>query len=100
MKSEEFAKQRAMTTRSAREAAEKWLAMAFMRKFSGPFDPADTTTDVFEDLARIAADFAERLAMAERHAHSYINGDQWVHSRRWVNDAPLRWAEAMKEGGK
>jgi hypothetical protein len=67
-------------TPSAREAAEKWLLFRF------------THAHTLEEQARIAADFAERLALASVNAK--------MLDRIFHDSTPLPWAEATKEGGE
>jgi hypothetical protein len=79
-----------MTTDPAREAAEKHLRDKFNREYrkASPFklDPAVIA-------ARIAADFAERLAMLERGHWSGEDPDRsrGLEATKW----PLPWAEAV-----
>jgi len=87
-------------TDPARLAAEKWLAEQFttalMAAWSVPaVDGKPTPT---EECARIAADFAERLAKAERVLfleQMNLNSERF---RLFVDENfALPWAEAMKE---
>jgi hypothetical protein len=96
-----------MTPDPARLAAERALAEAFRATYDGPSDWA-------EDCARIAADFAERLARSHGEAVRFplgvsvqpddpMIGLKLIHARNkaWaVADASLPWAEATKEGGE
>jgi len=115
-----------MTTDSAREAAEKWLAEAFKLQFCGPFEVFTTLDDVIGQCARIAADFAERFlaeyrddltctfeSWASERSHAASNesdseekacflGSKEAHrtDASYVRRAPLPWAAATKEGGE
>jgi hypothetical protein len=97
-----------MTTDSARLAAEEWL----IDQFEEIIFRNETGLETAITLASIAADFAERLARAHGEAVRFPLGvsvqpdDPMIglklinaRNRAWaVADAPLPWAEAMKEG--
>ncbi len=82
-------------TDPARQAAEQWLVEQFLAHYKKPYGQAFDAEGQIEWLgfARIAADFAERLAIKygkDCHARGKIG-----HATPY--DVP--WAEATKEGG-
>jgi len=89
-----------MTTDPAREAAEKWLR----DKFNGEYRKASPfKLDPAVIAARIAADFAARMVMAERTKlldtiAKYTMNEGWAYGDE--AGGPLPWSEATKEGGE
>lgn len=86
---------KAMTTDPARQAAESWYKSVAMAEIAFAREGSQSFEHAAENLARIAADFAERLCRArdEEFCRSLEEGG--------ANPGdPLPWAEAMKEGGE
>jgi hypothetical protein len=94
-----------MTTDSAREAWIERLAAAIRAEWDSQTYPAyaflsgplsdQQKYGLSKLAARIAADFAERLAMAER-----ATGHPCDRPDGCIGTYPLPWAEATKEGGE
>jgi hypothetical protein len=92
-----------MTTDSTREAAERWLAER-MNDISGicSVSAVNPCPQCLERFARIAADFAERLAKAACNEKllTEIFGEKERQAATESGEWLLPWAEAMKDAGE
>jgi hypothetical protein len=93
-------------TDPARQAAEKALAELFKKECGfSEFTYRKVFRWDMDRCARIAADFAERLALAERSSnidtlatHFGQDFETTEETHKNLGGVPLPWAEAMKEG--